>query len=151
MTHGIIIGVDIGKVLIGGEESGMPDTSFFTGNHLATPEVKDAITSLAQLNAEHEVWLLSKCGPNTQQKTLEWLEDRDFYALTGIPAERVLFCRKRPQKAPIAAEHGFKVFIDDREDIIQSMKDVLPFPILFTSWEKTMRELTVLKKRRLLR
>lgn len=143
-----LVGIDIGNVIIGG--AGSEDTSFFTDGFLATPEIKDAIKSIAALNREYKVWLLSKCGAATQAKTLLWLEDRDFHNITGIPSERVLFCRKRPEKAPIAAELGFKVFIDDREDIIQSMKDVLPFPILFTSWEKTMREMSLLKKRGLL-
>lgn len=136
------IGIDIGNVIIGG---GGDDTSFFSDGFLNTPEIEDAFSCVGWLNTYYEVWLLSKCGQATEEKTLLWLEDRSFHELTGVPAERILFCRKRPQKAPIAVEHEFKVFIDDREDIINSMKDALPFPILFTSWEQTMQEITRLR------
>lgn len=142
MEKKLRIGIDIGNVIIGG---GGDDTSFFSDGFLNTPEVKDAFSCIGWLNVHYEVWLLSKCGAATQEKSMLWLADRDFRELTGVPEERVLFCRKRPEKAPIAVEHDFKVFIDDREDIINSMKDALPYPLLFTSWEQTMKEIARLR------
>lgn len=133
------IGIDIGKVIIGGV--GEADTSFFTDDYLTTPAVQDSFISISLINTQHEVWLLSKCGEKVQNRTLEWLEDRKFFEITGIPRERVLFCRKRPQKAGIAQAHDFSVFIDDREDIIESMKGVVKRPILFTSWQDTFTQL----------
>jgi hypothetical protein len=33
------------------------------------------------------------------------------------------------------------IFIDDRQDIIDSMDGIVEYPILFTSWEQTNTEL----------
>jgi hypothetical protein len=33
------------------------------------------------------------------------------------------------------------IFVDDREDIIESMQGIVKHPILFTSWEQTNAEL----------
>lgn len=127
------IGIDIGNVIIGG---GGEDTSFFGDNFLRTPEIKDAFVSIAKLSEEYDVWLLSKCGQTVQDKTLAWFKDRNFFALTGVNPEQVLFCRQRNQKAGIAQNLGLRAFIDDREDIIDSMKGAVDQPILFTSWDK---------------
>lgn len=134
-----VIGIDIGNVIIGGV--GAEDTSFFTDDYLATPEIKNAFESITLLNSQHDVWLLSKCGEKVQARTLEWLKDRRFFDITGVDPEKVLFCRKRPQKAGIAKDHEFSVFIDDREDIIQSMEGTVQLPILFTSWQETLVQL----------
>lgn len=143
MKNKIRIGVDIGRVIIGG--AGGDGVGLFKGDYHKTPEIKDAIKSVAALNADSEVWLLSKCKIETQEKIILWLAGKDFHELTGVPRERILFCLERPQKAGIAKAHDFKVFIDDREDIIQSMDGVLPHPILFTSWEQTNEVLDNLK------
>lgn len=134
MENKIRIGVDIGRVIIGG--SGGDGVGLFKGDYRKTPEIKDAITSVAALNVDFEVWLLSKCKLETQEKIRLWLAGQDFHERTGVPVERLLFCLERSEKAGIAQAHDFKLFIDDREDIIQSMDGILPHPILFTSWEE---------------
>lgn len=128
------VGIDIGNVIIGGD--GVEDTSFFTQDFLKTPMVPDAFASIAEISESFDVWLLSKCGNKTQEKTLLWLHDKNFFAQTGVAPQQVLFCQQRPQKALIAQELGFKVFIDDREDIIDSMRGIVQQPILFRTWEK---------------
>lgn len=137
MEKKIRVGVDIGRVIIGG--SGGDGVGLFKGDYRKTPEIPDAIKSVAKLNEKYEVWLLSKCKVETQEKILLWLAGQNFHERTGVPLDRILFCLQRPEKAPIAQAHDFKVFIDDREDIIESMNDILPHPILFTSWENTNR------------
>ena len=135
MTKKIRIGVDIGRVIIGG--SGGDGVGLFKGDYRKTPEIPDAIRSVASLNERYEVWLLSKCKVETQEKIVLWLAGQDFHERTGMPVNRILFCLQRPEKAGIAEAHGFKIFIDDREDIIDSMDGIVDHPILFTSWENT--------------
>lgn len=133
------IGIDIGKVIIGG--SGEDDTSFFSDDYLATPEVAEAFESIRKISEYCDVWIISKCGQKVQDRTLEWLASRNFYSLTGVNPEQVLFVRKRPEKAPLAKEIGLAAFVDDREDIINSMKTVVEFPVLFVSWDQAMSDL----------
>jgi hypothetical protein len=136
------IGIDLGRVVIGGGD-GNEDTSFFSEGYLLTPEVFNAIISIRKLSEKFDVWIISKCGPAVQQKSLEWLLSRDFYTQAQVSPEQVLFVRKRHQKAPLAEELGLIAFIDDREDIIESMKGKVPHPVQFISWEQTMGELTL--------
>lgn len=137
------IGIDIGKVIIGGE--GEADTSFFDDNYLMTPEVAGAFTAIRTLSEKFDVWIISKCGTKVQERTLEWLLSREFYTKTQVAPEQVLFVKKRPQKAPLAEELGLVAFIDDREDIIASMQGKIPHPILFRDWEQTMGDFSGLK------
>lgn len=139
----ILIGIDIGKVIIGGE-SDLPDTSFFSENFLATPPVSEAFESIRLLAQEFDVWLISKCGQKIQDRSLAWLEEYKFFEITGVKPDQVIFCRQRKEKAPIAASLGLRVFIDDRLDIISSMKDVVDYPVLFSSWRETREVLKTL-------
>jgi hypothetical protein len=127
------IGIDIGNVIVGG---GGEDTSFFSDNFLKTPKIDGAFEAIQSLAEEFDVWLLSKCGQTVQDKSLAWLLHHDFYKTTGVNPEQVIFCRQRNQKAGIAKNLGFRAFIDDRNDIIDSMEGIVDQPILFTSWEE---------------
>lgn len=131
------IGIDIGNVIIGGEGD---DTTFFDGNYLATPEVKDAFKSIRELvDAGHEVFLVSKCGPWVQARTLEWLKFYEFPLRTGVKGTPY-YVRHRMDKSPVARALGLDVFVDDLEEIIVSMSWI-KFAIVFKSWDQTMTEL----------
>jgi hypothetical protein len=131
------IGIDIGKVIIGGAAE-QPDTSFFSDNFLETPPVPKAFESIQLLAKDFDVWLISKCGQKIQDRSMAWLKTYKFFELTGVKSEQVIFCRQRKEKAPIAASLELRVFIDDRVDIISSMEEIVDFPILFCSWEETL-------------
>jgi hypothetical protein len=126
------IGIDLGNVIIGG---GGDDTQFFGDNYLSTPEVEGAWQSLMALKKEHDTYIISKCGPNVEEKSLRWLDVNGFYL--PLRPHRVNFVRKRPLKAPMAQALELDIFIDDRADIIESMMGVVKYPILFESWVKT--------------
>ena len=86
----IRLGVDIGRVIIGGGTvPGSSDTQFFSGDTarmLATPAVPGAFDTLARLVPRFgQVWLISKCGERVQRHTRLWLDHHDFAARTGIP------------------------------------------------------------------
>jgi len=119
-----ILGVDVGGVIID-RQNDRADTSFFGPNYLQTTAVAGVFDCLRQASQRgFEVHLVSKCGENTQRKTLEWLQHHDFYQLTGVHPQRVHFCRTRPQKAPICTSQGITHFVDDRLDVLEYLNDV---------------------------
>ncbi|MFC7545308.1 hypothetical protein [Plantactinospora sp. GCM10030261] len=125
------LGVDIGGVIIQPADDDA-DTSFFGGNYLRTPQMPGAFDGLAALAGTfgERIWLVSKCGEQTQRRTLEWLAHHDFHHQTGIPPERVRFCRHRPDKAPIARDLGLTHFVDDRLEVLSYLTSV-PHRFLF--------------------
>lgn len=130
-----VFGVDVGGVLIRRCDDDV-DTSFFGKNYLDTPEVDDAFAVLKAFNdAGVSIHLVSKCGLNTQAKTLKWLEHHEFYARTGALRENVHFCLERKQKAGICKSIGASHFVDDRLEIL-SYLDAVPHKYLINSVER---------------
>ena len=134
-TQDLRLGVDIGRVIIGGGAPGGGDTQFFSGDParmLATPAVPAAFDTLARLVPHFtQVWLISKCGERVQRHTRQWLDHHDFAARTGIPRDHLRFCRKRPEKAVHCAELGITHFIDDKLDVHQALRGVVAHRYLF--------------------
>jgi hypothetical protein len=129
-------GIDIGRVIIGPQVAGRDDTSFLGSGleeAMRTPPAEGSFEVIRELTARSEgsTWLVSKCGPNVQQKTLAWLKHHDFHTQTGLPPERVRFCLERRQKAIHATELNLTVFIDDRLDVLQHLKGIVPRLIWF--------------------
>lgn len=135
-TQDIRLGVDIGRVIIGGGSvPGSSDTQFFSGDTarmLATPAVPGAFETLARLVPRfQQVWLVSKCGERVQRHTRQWLDHHDFAARTGIPRENIRFCLRRPDKAGHCAELGITHFIDDKLDVHQALRGIVAHRYLF--------------------
>ena len=131
------LGVDIGRVIIDGSaHPGGGDTAFFAGDEatmLATPEMPGAIAAIAELAEAfgYRVWLVSKCGPRVQERSLRWLAGHDFWTRTGIAPDHVRFCRLRPQKRDHCVELGLTHFVDDRADVHAAIHDVVPYQYYF--------------------
>ncbi|MFC0532150.1 hypothetical protein [Phytohabitans kaempferiae] len=131
------LGIDIGRVIIDGTshpEGG--DTAFFAGDTatmLRTPAVPGAFEAIARLVARFEgrAWLVSKCGERVQRRTLHWLDHHDFAGRTGIAPDRVRFCRRRPDKAIHCAELGITHFVDDKLDVHEALRGMVPHLYLF--------------------
>lgn len=144
------IGVDVGKVIVGGGTAVEDTDMFFSEQWMETPALEKAFESLAILSQEHELVIISKCGAKIQERTMLWLEAHGFFETVNIAREDVYFVRKRYQKAPLAKELGLEMFIDDREDVLSYMVEEPHFikhRILFTSWIKTMKEIQLIQKR----
>lgn len=144
------LGVDIGRVIIDGpRHPGGGDTAFFSGDEatmLATPEVPGAVEALHRLVERFggRVWLVSKCGPRVQARTLRWLDAHDVYGRTGLPRDRVRFCRLRAQKREHCLELGITHFVDDHPEVHAAIRDVVPHRYLFgvepaATWADTER------------
>ncbi|MEH1166070.1 hypothetical protein V6V47_11865 [Micromonospora sp. CPCC 205539] len=124
------LGVDVGGVLIEPADDDA-DTSFFGAHYLRTPMVAGAFDALGELgSAFDEVHLVSKCGEATERRTREWLAHHDLEGRTGIPVERLHFCRTRPAKAPIARRLGLTHFVDDKLEVLGYLASV-PHRYLF--------------------
>lgn len=126
------IGIDIGKVIIGGD--GPEDTSFFSNYYLETKPVQDSFYGIQRIVLKvgpNNVWLISKCGKSVQEKTLNWLEHHNFYEETGILKDHIKFCKERSDKAPIAKKLKLTHFIDDRWDVLKYMNGLVPNLWLF--------------------
>lgn len=130
------LGIDVGRVIIHPGDSSRPDTSFIGGTHddaMKTPPYDgmfDVVPTLVE-RFGGDVWIVSKCGPRIQQRTLQWFEHHRFHERTGIRRDRVRFCLRRPDKAIHCRELGITHFIDDRTDVLEPMFGIVDNLYLF--------------------
>jgi hypothetical protein len=131
------LGIDIGRVIIDGpSHPGGGDTAFFQGDEavmLATPEMAGSVEVIARLVAlfATRVWLVSKCGPRVQARTLRWLAGHDFYRRTGLPAANVRFCLTRPEKRIHCEDLGLTHFVDDHPEVHTAIRGVVRHQYFF--------------------
>lgn len=121
-----VLGVDVGGVIIDRVNDGT-DTSFFTDNYLNTTAVPGAFDVLRELVDDRfgeNVFIVSTCGENIQRKTIHWFNHHRFHQRTGILRSHVHYCRERREKAGICERLGITHFIDDRLEILGSLKAV---------------------------
>jgi hypothetical protein len=131
------LGVDFGRVIHGAAgPDGPEDTVFLQSTDdeaLASPPTDGAFDVLPRLVERFggRVWIISKCGPRIQERTLAWLDHRDFYERTGMPRGNVRFCRKREEKRGHCATLKITHMIDDRIDVHRALLDTVPCRYLF--------------------
>jgi hypothetical protein len=134
---GARLGIDIGRVIIDGpSHPGGGDTAFFQGDEammLATPEMTGAVDSIARLTRllNGRVWLVSKCGPRVQARTLRWLDGHDFYRRTGLPRDHVRFCLTRPEKRDHCQELSLTHFVDDHPEVHDAIRGTVDHQYFF--------------------
>lgn len=132
-------GIDVGGVLIDRVKGDDSDTSMFSDRYLETPEVPDAIDTLAKLGAgrwKGNLFIVSKAGNRMRAKTMEWLGHRKFWERTGMLPEQAFFTYTRQEKAPIAKQLGLTHFVDDRLEILASLGGICKNLYLFRGGEK---------------
>lgn len=127
------IGVDIGKVLCGGDTDDSAGTpTMFGPDFLHTPEVPGGFSALADLvSAGHALHLVSKCGERVQQRTELWLEEHRAYDRIGLDRCAVHFVRKREDKAPVARLLRLDAFVDDRLEVLLTFDAQVRTRVLF--------------------
>jgi hypothetical protein len=131
------LGIDIGRVIIDGSaHADGGDTAFFQGDEatmLATPEMDGSVASIARLVGLFggRVWLVSKCGPTTQARTVRWLDGHDFYRRTGLERENVRFCRERPDKRVHCLDLGLTHFVDDHPEVHAAIRGAVDYQYFF--------------------
>jgi hypothetical protein len=130
------LGLDIGRVLITPTDGG-GDTSFFGESlegALSTPPFPGMFEAVPQLASRFEgrVWLVSKAGRRTEERTRLWLEHHRFYERTGISPDNLRFCRDRQGKEPICRALQLTHFVDDRLDVLGYLRGTVPSLFWFT-------------------
>ncbi|GAB3863131.1 hypothetical protein GCM10029963_71030 [Micromonospora andamanensis] len=131
------LGIDIGRVIIDGPaHPGGGDTAFFSGDEatmLATPEVPAAVETIARLVTlfDGRVWLVSKCGPRVQARTLRWLVAHDFHGRSGVPRDHVRFCRARADKRAHCRDLGLTHFVDDHPEVHAAIRGTVAHQYFF--------------------
>jgi hypothetical protein len=131
------LGIDIGRVIIDGpSHPGDGDTAFFQGDEaamLATPEMAGSVEVIARLVGVFaaRVWLVSKCGPRVQARTLRWLAGHDFYRRTGLPAANVRFCLTRPEKRIHCDDLSLTHFVDDHPEVHAAIRGAVDHQYFF--------------------
>ncbi len=107
-----ILGVDCGNVILE-QMNGTP--------------VEGAIDSLREIMESRKfesVLIVSKCGPQIQTMTRQWLTNLDFWNRTGIPDSNIEFCLKFREKGPICSRLGITHFVDDRPKVLNCLASV---------------------------
>jgi len=132
----MILGIDIGRVLISPDSGGGGDTSFIGGTleaALATPPYDGVFEVLPALvkHFEGRVWLVSKARSRVEHKSRCWLAHHRFFERTGIHPGHLRFCIERHQKADHCRELGITHFIDDRLDVLGHLDGVVRHRFLF--------------------
>lgn len=131
------LGIDIGRVIIDGSSHPQGgDTALFSGDEatmLATPEMPGSFDAIATLVSAFEgrAWLVSKCGPVVQERTLRWLQAHDFHDRTGLPIGQVRFCRRRADKRDHCVELGLTHFVDDHPEVHLAIRGAVEHQYLF--------------------
>ena len=142
------IGIDIGRVIIGPTIDGVEDTAFIgrtVQEAMQSSPALGAFAAVAELMRRFDgrVWLVSKCGPSVERKTLLWLDHWRFHEQTCLPKSHVRFCRERPEKAEHARQLGLTHFIDDRLDVLDAMRGLVPHLFAFGEETGTVPEWTI--------
>src|SRR5262245_59446882 len=131
------LGIDIGRVLMcPADADGRPDTSFLEADDGTAVEVPpapamfDIVPALVRLFGG-QVWLVSKAGSRIERLTRLWLAHHRFFERTGMRSDNVRFCRRREEKREHAIALGLTDFIDDRVDVLEHLRGVVPRLLLF--------------------
>jgi len=130
----MILGVDVGGVIIDKDRNDNSDTSLFGDNYLRAKAVDFALAALRDLEGgafSRRLWIVSKCGDRIERRTREWMNHNGFHDMTGIPKERLRFCRERSEKAAIARDLGLTHFVDDKLEVLHHLGGIVPNRVLF--------------------
>jgi hypothetical protein len=100
---------------------------------LATPEMAGSFAAIGRLVGlfEGRVWLVSKCGPRVQARTLRWLAAHDFYRRTGLRRENVRFCLTHADKRSHCQELGLTHFVDDHPAVHSAIRGFVQHQYFF--------------------
>lgn len=141
------IGFDVGGVIVRHREdmdldSGVDTAGLMGDDYLhaqATPGALDTLADVVKRLGRENVHIISKCGAETEARTLEWMEYSGFFEKTGIQRQHVHFCRDVKDKAPLVAKLKLDAFVDDRIDVLRPMLSLVGVrPLLFMPKHETL-------------
>jgi len=115
------LAIDLGRTIISREN-----------NHAPFPDAFRVVNELVRLF--HNTYIISRVNSEQKNRAEIWLEDNDFYNITGIPKDNVYYCFDRRDKAVIARGLRINVIIDDRPDVLIPMDESVK-KILFNPYQ----------------
>lgn len=81
-------------------------------------DVIEHILTFSSWVKDIDIYLISECNQETQEKVWGWLHRHDFCAMTGIPSQHVLFCKELHEKKDMCRRLGVTHFIDIRTEAV---------------------------------
>jgi hypothetical protein len=132
------LGVDVGGVIVhlAGDETG---ASLLGDRPLEAREVPGSLESLHLLQTgafRGQVFIVSKAGPNVQERTRAWFEHIRFHEQTGIPEHHLHFARHDADKAVVCERLGITYFVDDSIAVLSHLDPVV-HRYLFTGGQRS--------------
>eukprot|EP01126_Amoeba_proteus_P035195 TRINITY_DN3539_c0_g2_i8.p1 TRINITY_DN3539_c0_g2~~TRINITY_DN3539_c0_g2_i8.p1 ORF type:complete len:153 (-),score=37.54 TRINITY_DN3539_c0_g2_i8:285-743(-) len=99
---------------------------FFGENWDQAPLEDDVIEVLSDLLRSNfltprDVFLVSKCGGKYKEKTMSFLEMKQFFSRTGILKSNVHFVEERADKAPVCENLQINCFVDDSLTVLRHL------------------------------
>ncbi|CAJ1966048.1 unnamed protein product [Cylindrotheca closterium] len=73
-----------------------------------------------QFGSDH-VFIVSKAGPQMQQRISQWLKDATFFQKTNMKRSNLIFCRQYLDKVAIVEKLQISVFFDDNFKVVSSL------------------------------
>lgn len=132
------VGFDLSRVVIEGNAKRHPD--FVSNGNVFLPQSLDTLAALTQCGV-NRVFIITRAKSDDEERRVwQWFIRHSFYFRTGIPANNVLFCRKRSEKRELCEQHGIDIFVDDRLEVLAHIADVVPQLVLFQGRKKEIRK-----------
>eukprot|EP00697_Spironema_sp_BW2_P003975 gnl/Spiro4/15357_TR8258_c0_g1_i1.p1 gnl/Spiro4/15357_TR8258_c0_g1~~gnl/Spiro4/15357_TR8258_c0_g1_i1.p1 ORF type:complete len:234 (-),score=41.58 gnl/Spiro4/15357_TR8258_c0_g1_i1:245-946(-) len=113
------VGIDFGGVVIGRDDRFMRSSD--PTEYCSVPPNDGAFHCIRELVLDYgarNIFIISKAGESTIRKTNAWLAHHDFFSVTGMLRENVLFCSARSGKVPLAIDNAITHFIDDHAQVL---------------------------------
>jgi hypothetical protein len=110
----MIIGIDLGETIVTRKNTTDGTSVFF-------PDVVRVIRRI--VNLADKVHIISRVNRVQEERSKAWLQQADFFAITGIPRENLHYCREREDKAEIGRRLGVTHHIDDRPEVMVHFDD----------------------------
>lgn len=109
-----ILGVDCGHVIF---------------HPLSGKEVEGALASLKRISESNrfdKIYIVSRAGIINRLWFPFRLSNLNFWTYTGIPERNLYFCWRNKDKAAICSRLGITHFVDDRLDVLNHLRNVVP-------------------------
>lgn len=120
------IGIDLGMTIVNTRDE----------SRRAFPDALRVIKRLIEHHGPANVFIVSRVNEVQMMRAKAWLLRMKFHDETGLPAENVIFCAERHEKAPICQRLDIKTFVDDRPEVLSHMQGIVPRRILFGGVEE---------------
>ncbi|QQS22818.1 hypothetical protein IPM19_04305 [bacterium] len=132
------LGLDVGNVLVMATQQEALQDDFLLRK--PTDNAFETIASLVQekIFEPENIFIISACGPDTEQKTKQWFRHHRIFHRVGIRSKNWYFVRHRSDKAPVCRALGITHFVDDRLDVLDNIHRESPRTKLFAFNPRSM-------------